>query len=45
VGHVHHGGGTATDLTVSRDATHIAYTAESADKKKRVYVAELPKGR
>jgi Tol biopolymer transport system component len=37
--------GTATDLTVSRDATHIAYTAESADKKKRVYVAELPKGR
>jgi Tol biopolymer transport system component len=37
--------GKATDLTASRDGRHIAYTAEAADKKKHVYVAELPKGR
>jgi Tol biopolymer transport system component len=37
--------GKATDLAVSRDGRFIAYTAESPDKKRHVYVAELPKGR
>jgi len=37
--------GKATDLAASRDGRYISYSAEGADKKKHVFVAELPKGR